>query len=60
MLRWNQVIVFAALLTLSIPFAAYGDNLKIEDGCFTFVHAPVDPEDPDGFCEVSSRPPFPR
>ncbi len=22
MLRWNQVIVFAALLTLSIPFAA--------------------------------------
>ncbi len=45
MLRWNQVIVFAALLTLSIPFRLppMATHLKIKDGCFTFVHAPCGP-----------------
>ena len=49
MLRWGKVI-FAVLFLALLPLAAYADKVEILDGDFAFLHAPVNPADPDGVC----------
>jgi hypothetical protein len=37
-------------VTLLCPSAVYADKADITEGSFAFLHAPVNPEAPDGFC----------
>ncbi len=52
MLRLRRVAV-VALLALVIPTTAHAEKVRIHGGGFQFLHSPVNPEAPDGFCAYS-------
>jgi hypothetical protein len=50
MLCWNRALISIALLTFLAPLTSYAEDLIIATGDFEFLHAPVNLDEPDGYC----------